>query len=219
MIQLRTVFLAGLVLGVCSCRTMGPVASAEVSRVSAAAQAAMPDTIKAQQVLVFGFKPHWWWPTIRMTALGYAAVNRTVGDYAVVCVSPMGVKLFEAKRQSGVASVVMAFPVKGNAEAMGQAIGEDIESLYFGLIPPPNAVWRQGGQVLIATVEAGASREEWRFDAASGRLLKKTMWTAGGARTVAFDEYRQAAGNWYPARMSLENRRFGYTLKVQQNQP
>jgi hypothetical protein len=179
----------------------------------------MPEVFKAQQVLVFGFKPHWWWPTIRMTALGYAAVNRPVGDYAVVCLSPMGVKLFEAKRQAGVGSVVLAFPLKGDVDAMGKAIGADIESLYFGLVPPATAMWRQGSQELIATVDAGAEREDWLFDAGSGRLLEKTVRSAGGTRTVTFDDYRQVAGIWYPARMKLENSRFRYTLSVQQKQP
>ena len=211
-------FLGVALLLACSCRTLPPVAPETVARVSAL-DSARSELFKTQQVLVFAFKPHWWWPTIRMTALGYAVVNRKTGDYAVVCLSPMGVKLFEAKRCAGVATVTLACPVKGNTEAMGTAIGKDIESLYFGLTPPPEAVWRQGRTVLTASVGAGDAREEWSFAADTGWLMEKTIRTPEGARTVTFDDYQPLAGGLYPARMSLRNNRFGYTMQVRQGRP
>lgn len=215
---LRGAFLTVCIALMCSCRTMPPLEPVQAARVLSLVEASQPESFKAQQVLVFAFKPHWWWPTIRMTALGYAVVNRKAGEYAVVCLSPMGVKIFEAKRCEGVATVTMAFPVKGDTGAMGKAIGADIESLYLGRIPPSNAIWRQRGGELTATLDSGDRHEEWWFAADTVRLFKKTVRTPAGTRTLTFDDYKPFAGGMCPGHMMLRNDRFRYSLTVQQSQ-
>ncbi len=212
-----TLITAASLLLLCSCRTLPPVEPGEAAKVSATADAALPQSFKAQQVLMFEFKPHWWWPTIHMTALGYATVNRKTGDYAVVCLTPVGVKLFEAKRLAGVTTVTVALPIKHDKEAMERAIGEDIESMYFGLTPPENADWRKDRRELSATSGDGAKREEWHFAADTGRLSRKEVQSSDGTRTILFSDYKLLLGGAYPALISIKNNRFRYTLSVQQS--
>jgi hypothetical protein len=196
-----------------------------------------PARFTAQQTVVMTFRPHWWWPPVRLTALGYASVDRATGDFAVVCLSPLGVKLFEATRRGGVDTVTMALPAKGDAEALRRAIGEDIASLYFGLAPPEGAVRRQGRRQVTIVAKSDGKRTEWCFDAGTGRLSLRTEWTGYGTRTVAFEDYEPASSpdrplatpgpagvvcdgespaTEYPARMTLRNSRLRYTLTVKQ---
>lgn len=202
-----------------SCRT--PQAPPAAGAGGAALTDPFPTRFTAQQSVVMTFRPHWWWPAIRFTALGYAAVDRVTGDFSVVGLSPLGVKLFEATRRGGVEKVTMAWPMKGDADAMGRAIGQDVASLYLGLMPPAGTVRRQGGRQTTVVAENDGGRTEWTFATDTGRLCQKVERSRAGTRTVVFDDYKPVAGEGAtsecPARIVLRNSRFRYTLMIRQN--
>lgn len=193
-----------------SCRTVPLLPPAEAGKIPAAFEARLPDSFKAQQTLVFEFKPHWWWPTIRMTALGYATVNRKTGDYAVVCLSPLGVKLFDVACSNGVTATRLMIPARGDQSAMGKAISDDISNLYFNLVPPLDADLKQRGRRLIFRGAQG----EYEFNGASGELVRKVVWDQESRSTLTFGDYRREAGLTYPATMTLENHRRRYHLMI-----
>ncbi|MEI6515568.1 MAG: DUF3261 domain-containing protein [bacterium] len=194
-----------------SCRSIPPVSPVEAARIPAAFEATLPGSFNTQQTLLFEFRPYWWWPTIRMTALGYATVNRKTGDYAVVCLSPLGVKIFDVACTNGVAVTRMTFPVPGDRGAAGKAISDDIGNLYFNLVPPPDAVAeRKDSRVIYRQ-----SRNRFEFDATSGRLVRKVVWNGDVKSTVEYGGYRQEPVGVYPASMTLENSRYRYRLLIQ----
>jgi hypothetical protein len=201
---------AFLLLFLVSCQSLPSLAPEEANRIPMAYEQSLPDSFKAQQTLVFEFKPHWWWPTIRMTALGYAAVNRKTGDYAVVCLSPMGVKLFDVSCSNGVTATRLMIPARGDQSAMGKAISDDISSLYFNLTPPPDANVKQRGQRVIF-------RSDWtehEYDRITGKLDRKVVWNDGARSTLTFGDYREEAGATCPATMTLQNHRYHYRLTI-----
>jgi hypothetical protein len=193
-----------------SCRSLPPLAPEDAGRVPLAYEQTLPTSFKAQQTLVFEFKPHWWWPTVRMTALGYATVNRKTGDYAVVCLSPLGVKLFDVACSNGVTATRMMIPAGGDQAAAGKAISDDIGKLYFNLVPPPGATVKQRGNRLVFRGECS----EHEFDLVTGQLVRKEVWNAGSRSTLIFGDIRQEGGYSVPGAMTLVNHRYGYRLII-----
>jgi hypothetical protein len=185
-----------------------------------------PARFTARQSVVMSYRPHWWWPAVSLTALGYVSVDRETGDFAVVCLSPLGVKLFEATRRGGVETVTMAWEAKGDTGEMGRAIGGDIAGLYFGIMPSEGAVRKQGRRQTTVVSERGGERTEWRFAVDTGRLARRTEWNRDGKRMAILEDYQsvplpdrpgESSSIQYPSRVVLSNSRFHYTLTVNQS--
>lgn len=199
-----------LLLFMVSCRSLPPITPLEAARIPWGYEQALPVSFKAQQTLVFEFKPHWWWPTLRMTALGYATVNRKTGDYAVVCLSPLGVKLFDVACSNGVTATRLMIPTGGDQAAAGKAISDDIGNLYFGLVPPPTAAVKQKGDCLVFR----SASSEHEFNRNTGQLVRKEVWTDHSRSTLTFGDIRKENGYSLPGSMTLENHAYGYRLKI-----
>jgi hypothetical protein len=170
-----------------------------------------------RQTLVFEFRPHWWWPTVRIAALGYAVIDRSVGEYALACLTPLGVKLFDISRSGGEARARFSIPLPGDQKTVGKAIDADIADLYFDLTPPTNATVRTRAGEIVFRSPAGPRRVDYVFSSTTGQLLLKTRFE-GRRRinTIVFSDYRTERGRSYPATAVLKNHREGYalTLKV-----
>lgn len=199
-----------LLLALSSCQSLPSLPPDQASRLPLTYEQSLPVDFKAEQTLVFEFRPHWWWPTVRMTALGYATVNRKTGDYAVVCLSPMGMKLFDVSCLNGVATMRMMIPGRGDQAIMGKAISDDIGSLYFDLTPSPGAEVRQRGQRVIFR----SARGEHEYSAVSGELIRKVTRTPDARSTLTFSDYRQVGGMAYPATITLKNHNNRYRLTI-----
>lgn len=208
------VFVLILSLFLVSCRTALPPEPADVARVQAAYNGVRPTAFEAKQSLVFGFRPHWWWPTVRMTTLGYATVNPRTGDYAVVCLSPMGLKLFEVERKDGRTEARIAMPVKGDPDEVGRAMGRDISRLYFDLVPPPDAKVSRKRESLVFRSSTGEDWREYEFDILTTRLVRKTESRGGECSTVTFGDYERFSCGVLPTTMELINQKSRYTLTL-----
>ena len=205
--------LACLTLGLTSCRTMPPpLSSDDIEGIRSRFEPTQPVRFDSRQTLMFEFRPHWWWPTLRFAALGYASVDRTTGNYAVVCLSPLGMKLFDVARSNGDVHCNFAIPVPGPAS---QAIGADLSDLFFDLTPPPTATVLTRGDELVFRSAGDRRTTEYVFSIASGQLLRKVYYE-GQQRiaTITFRAYHTAEGQVYPRLSTLENHRYHYTLTI-----
>jgi len=207
--------LVVLALSLSSCRTeiplTGDVARQTVNRFDASS----PARFSARQTLTFTFRAHWWWPPVRLTALGYATIDRTAHDYAVVCLSPLGMKLFEVSCTNGQSKAVIQFPLPGNGDAMGKAIGADIAAIYFDLLPGPDAVATRRGDTLRFREERADRRVDHEFSISNGQLTGKTIRDGSCDTAITFADYRNDGTEMYPRMITLKNHRYGYTLTIQ----
>lgn len=201
-----------LPLWMVSCRSLTPPVPAELARVQAACEEARPMAFEARQSLVMEFRPHWWWPTLRLTTLGFARVEPQTGDFAVVCLSPMGVKLFDVVRTRGVSTARIALPLPGDPAELGRVMGEDISRLYFDLVPPPGAEVGQQGNRLVFRSRQGETWQEYEYDLLTTRLVRKVTGAGGRLSTVTFEDYQRYPGGYYPTTMRLVNHQKRYTL-------
>ena len=149
-----------------------------------------------------------------MTTLGYADVDPATGNFAVVCVSPMGVKLFDVVRTNGQTNARIALPVSGNQEEAGKAIGEDISRLYFDLTPPPDAKVERKGDHLVFTSRHDRDWSEYEYDILTTRLVRKETCRDGLWSTLTFEDYRRYPCGYCPAQIKLVNHKSRYILTI-----
>jgi hypothetical protein len=198
-----------------ACRTVMPPVAGDAGNMPALYEAALPLQFESQQTLVFAFRPHWWWPSIRMTALGYSTVNRPLREYTVVCLSPLGMKLFDVARSNGEFRANFSIPLPGNRKTAGQALDADISDLFFDLTPPAGAIMIRRGRQVVFEGPDGAHRVDYVFSADSGQLLSKTRFDGWRrVNTIIFSDPRTEGGRTYPATAVLRNHRQGYTLTL-----
>lgn len=207
-------FFALLALAAVSCRTV-PIAPVPADETFLARHAAtLPTAFEASQTLVFEFRPRWFLPAVRLTALGYATVNLQTGDYAATCLSPVGVKLFDVVRSQGIVRAAATFPFPGRQAEATDAIAADVADVYLDPVPPRGTpVIRRRGDRIVFRRSAAGTCTDYEFSTASGQLLSKTR--TEGRRCVSrvvFTDYRTDAGVSYPATCRLENRRHGYRI-------
>lgn len=204
--------IVGALLCLTSCRTVAPLAPAAAAEARARLDTSQPVRFESAQTLLFEFRPHWWWPSVRLAALGYASVDRTTGDYAVVCLSPVGVKLFEVARANGRVRCNFTIPVP---EAAGQAITADLAALFLDQTPPPSAPVSLEHDELIFRATTDRRDTEYVYSNRDGRLLRKSYYDGRHrVATIEFRDYRTAEGWAYPRVSTLENRRFHYKLTI-----
>jgi hypothetical protein len=207
--------LALALLLLTSCRTAPPPDPAAANGMISRYAAALPVRFDSRQALLFEFRPHWWWPSVHLPAIGYATVDRATGDYAMACLSPLGVKLFDIARSNGQVRCSVPFPAAGDRESARLAMSTDIADLLFDLVPPPDAVATRDGDRLIFCHTTGTQTVEQVFSAVTGRLLTKTRFSDGArVNTICFSGYRDDNGRTYPVQSVLHNHRLGYRLAV-----
>lgn len=173
----------------------------------------LPANFEAMHSVAIGIKPHWWWPAIRQVALGCSRVDRATRSYHVICLSPLGMKLFDVACTNGQLRGNFLIPMQGNQEGMVRAIGDAVSRAYLDMIPSPDAAVTRRGDRLIFLQVSGDRRVVYAFSPADARLLSKDYYE-GRRRvmTVAYDDYRTEQGRSFPGRMSLRDYRHGYRL-------
>lgn len=213
-----SILLAAILMGA-GCSTVPssyPVVSPEVF-IQRFAQS-LPANFEALHSVVIGIKPHWWWSTIRQVALGCSRVDRATRSYHVICLSPLGMKLFDIACTNGQTNSALLFTMQGNQEGMVRAMGDVISRAYLDMTPGPDAtVTRRGDKLIFLQVtgncRSGDCRVIYTFSSTHALLLSKDYYE-GRRRimTIAYGNYRQAEGRSFPGSMSLRDYRYGYRL-------
>lgn len=168
-----------------------------------------PEKFMLINTIVFGYN----WN--KFSALGYIKVDAGEKTFAVVCINPMGVKLFELtgdKDKIDSHFVMEQFLKKGN---FAGTVGEDIRRIYFGLAPSSRALVNKKKLKIVFSEPAGAGILEYIFAGPAGLLVEKNYYEDGILNwRVSYYEYLQKDGKNYPSGIILENYRFGYSLTI-----
>ena len=163
------------------------------------------------QALVFRFYLR------EIAALGYLSVDVPDRSFAMACLNPVGIKLFELVGTNGaVAARFVAPEIEKHGGELAQAAGADLMRAYFDWRPPTGATCRRARNRLIFTAADAAGRTEYRYAGRAGFLAEKIRFE--GRRVlwkVEYREYRNGAEGWIPTGLVIHNRRYGYRLVVQ----
>ncbi len=150
------------------------------------------------------------------TALGVASVDLTTRSFAVTCMTPIGVKLFDVVCDQGRAEGRFVHPeLAKRGGDLAQAAGADLTHAYLDWQPPagtPHAV-KDGRLVFSAADATGVT--EYRYAGCDGRLAEKIRFEKGRrAWTVEYRGFASEADGLVPTGLMIENRQYGYRLVV-----
>lgn len=208
--------LLALLLAAPACRTIHPPADEETVALIARTRALQPGSWDATQALIFEIKLRWWQPAIRMTMLGYATFDAGSGDYRLVCLSPLGIRMFEVSRTAGIEQAVLPSPELQKKPLLVESIRRDASRL---IAPPlPDRFTVAASSPSLATIEGanGSSHKVVCEISVPDRVVLSASFFEGDRRAadVRYEDYRDVDGARVPHRVVLVNRQHRYRLTL-----
>jgi hypothetical protein len=169
----------------------------------------IPDRLQVVNSVVFQYK----WQSF--SALGYLDVDTVQKTFAVSCLNPVGVKLFEL---SGDADSIKPIFVLKELERRGnlaKIVGEDIKKIYLNTVPAKESMVERDRYKLVFSERAGAGVMKYIFAGSRNMLIEKAYYEKKRrVWSVFYYGYSQDHGKSYPAEIMLRNYRFGYNLII-----
>ena len=162
------------------------------------------------QALVFRFYLR------EIAALGYVSVDVPDRSFAMACLNPVGIKLFELVGTNGDVAARFAAPeIEKHGGKLAQAAGADLMRAYFDLSPPAGTPGRARKGRLTFAAEDSAGRTEYRYGGSDGRLAEKVRFEGRRVRwSVEYRGFRETEAGWIPADIVIRNRAYGYRLVI-----
>ncbi len=151
----------------------------------------------------------------KFSGIGYIDIDAPGRRFKVVCLNPMGVKLFELSGDG--ANVVTHYAIGPLAERpeVASAIGEDFRRMYFDMVPAPGArVWKRKYRInYYQPFEQGTL--QYVFAGEDGNLIEKNYYEDGYIVWRArYYEYQHQDGHRFPRGILYQQFRSGYHLLV-----
>lgn len=169
----------------------------------------IPEHIQLMHAVVFEYNGK------KLSCLGFIEVDTGKKTYAVACLSPIGMKLFELTGDSK--GVENSF-VPGEfmrKEALVDMIGEDIKRIYFDLVPSSAARTKRKKHELVFRHKSGEGTIEHVFAGEGGYLIKKSYYVDNRLKwKVSYYEYKREDSGVYPGGIILNNYLYGYSVTL-----
>ncbi len=170
-------------------------------------EASLPERFTVLQSVVFEYRGR------SLAAICVTTIDAAERTFAVVAVTPVGMKLFElAGRDGVVASAFVAPGLEARANPV-EAIAKDIQRVYLDRIPARDAGVRRLDRKLLFSTEADGGRIEHIMGGTPPVLLQKRMTDARGlVWSVSYHAYEERNGMWHPGGIVFTHRRYRYRL-------
>lgn len=169
----------------------------------------LPSRFQLINTIVFMYN----WNTF--SGIGYIDVNTQEEKFTVVCINPIGIKLFEISGdKDGVDQhfVLDKFAEEGD---LAGAVGGDIKRIYFDLVPSLEAEIAKKKFQVVTRQPLGSGIVEYIFAGADGHLVEKKYYEKDILNwRVSYYEYQQRDGKIYPRGIIFKNYKYRYSLTV-----
>ena len=167
----------------------------------------LPPRFQSTSSVMFDYRWH------SLVTLGYATVSVPENSFAAVCLTPLGVKLFEVKGSGPATEFQSVLPEFTQHPEFGQAVGEDIRHVYLDPAPGPEAEVRREKCAVVFTQPQAGGYVEYVFGGRQCLLLEKRCYQGGHlVWEIGFYEYGEHEGKLFPHGVVLRNHRYGYSL-------
>lgn len=214
----RVGFLAGLFLLLAGCAPLPfretpkvAMAAVEPQRMLEQYRLELPEHFQLLSSVVFDYR----WRAF--AGIGLVEIDRPARTFRIVCLNPLGVKLFELSgdAEHTEAHFVMPALLDQGGDFAG-TVGEDIRRIYFDLLPAPEAKVVRRRYAIVFRQAHGSGVLEHVFAGAGADLVEKNYYDENDDLVwrVSYYEYRMADGKRYPQGVILANYRHGYRLTV-----
>jgi hypothetical protein len=147
--------------------------------------------------------------------IGYTKVDEKDDAFAVACLNPAGIKIFEVKgSKDGDEEIFFQKQFKKYGDAAG-AVAKDIRRIYFRRIPSTDASVNKKKREVVFTESYERGKMEYVFAGVDNYLVEKRYKEKGRkVWTVYYASYKEKDGKVHPWRILLKHHKYGYVLKV-----
>lgn len=169
----------------------------------------LPEHFQLINTIVFEYN----WNTF--SCIGYIDINTREDRFTVVCINPLGIKLFEISGDKD--GIDQHFALEGFARKgdFADLVGEDIKRIYFNLVPTTKAEIKKKKYQVISRQLLSSGSMEYIFAGEDGYLVEKSYYNDNALIwRVSYYEYRQKDGKIYPGGIILKNYKYQYGLTV-----
>jgi hypothetical protein len=186
-----------------------PVANVQPGIMKLKFATAVPSTLRIENTVTFRFRRR------ETVALGLVSARSGSQKLTVVCLSHVGLKLFEIVGKGDTIEHSFAIPEFAKHRDFIPTVYNDIRKAYFDLLPAPGAEVDKQELAIVFRQEGPEGAIEHVFGGADGVLIEKRYYE-GRRRicTVAYYEYRKERGCLYPGGIILTNHKYGYSIIV-----
>jgi len=191
-----------------------PMVGLEPAGVVERARAATPDSFSQLNSIVFEFAGQ------KFLGLGFVEIDRRERSFRVICLNPMGVKLFDLSGNDRGTTMNFAIEPLANLGNIAAAVGHDIRRIYFDLDPRSNATPRPGQYRLIYGGGTPTGYQEHVFAGASGDLVEKRFYDDQLISwRVGYYDYREKEGKRSPRSIVITDYKNSYQLTIREKEP
>jgi len=176
-------------------------------------KANLPETVSSLNSVVFDYAG------ITFLGLGFVEVDRSKSSFRVICLNPMGVKLFDLSGDKNSTTTNYAIEPIAKYGEIGAAVAADIRRIYFDLLPPPDTEPRKGAYRVIYGHATPDGFQEQIFAGVDGDLVEKRFYYDQFISwQITYHDYLSIGGKRYPQGIVLTNYRDGYQLVIREKE-
>lgn len=155
-----------------------------------------------------------------LTGLGCISIHPEEEAYALTCMNPAGIKLFEFRGVGTKVETLFMPPqlekVKGR---FAESVAQDIRRIYLGWTPSEDAELKRKKNRLLFTDRIDGIKEEYTY-AGPRRVLVRKRFSKGWKTQclIHYFEYENVGEKFYPCGIVLHNRKYHYRLILRMKQ-
>ncbi|MEN8255169.1 MAG: hypothetical protein ABFR33_06830, partial [Verrucomicrobiota bacterium] len=148
------------------------------------------------------------------TGLGYLSIDPESDTYALSCMTPAGITLFELKGEGAEVEALFIPPqLEKHGDRIAEGMGRDLRRIYFGWSPPDGAEVKHKKNRLVFKAKQDGETVEHRYSGPR-RLLTEKRFSKGWITRciVRYYDYEEFDGRLYPKGIILYNKQFHYRM-------
>lgn len=205
--------LAGCAVSPFQQTVTGSIAGLAPETVVAAAGKREPAEISMLNTIVFEFAGQ------QFLGLGFLEVQPLAGSFRVICLNPMGVKLFDLAGDNGRVTTNFAMQPLASYGNIASAVAFDIKRIYFNRLPADDAMHYQLNNRLIFGKGQPDGYLEHVFAGSPGELVEKRFYADQYISwSVGYFDYGDSNGKRYPRGIILTDYKGGYRLVIREKE-
>jgi hypothetical protein len=172
-----------------------------------------PEEISMLNSIVFEFAGQ------QFLGVGFIEVQPVVKSFRVICLNPMGVKLFDLAGDQGGVKVNFALEPLASYGNIASAVAIDINRIYFDAVPSDDAMHYRLNDRLVFGKGQPSGYLEHVFAGRHGDLVEKRFYADQIISwSVGYYEYVENNGKRYPKGIVLTDYKGGYRLIIREKE-
>ncbi|NQU74305.1 MAG: hypothetical protein HQ547_06340, partial [Candidatus Omnitrophica bacterium] len=202
----RFIFIALIILSSAGCSTVPfqktnyiPLSSIDPQLVLKEFASSLPDRFQVLNTIAFQYKRQ------NFSALGYIDVNRELKTFAVSCLNPMGVTLFELSGDKDLVRTKFVLKELLSKGDLPRVVGEDIRRIYFDNVPSSEAKAQKEKYKVVFSEPSGSGVMKHIFAGKGNMLIEKRYYEKNCLLwSVFYYEYRRDHDKFFTGGIMLK---------------